>query len=329
MFPPRKLTLLMKLFSFSLTKTSKVLFIYSISKKKKEKKMNTKAFSLLCFAFFLFFTSACVAIDIAKSLSRNPDFSQFSKALTDTKVAEQTNSRQTITVLAVNNGAMDALAGKPRDVLKKILSVHVILDYFDLERLNKLSITNKTGPTLTTLFQASGQALNQQGFLTVALLNEGEVSIGSAVSGAPIRSKLVKSVTSQPHSLSVIQISEPIRVPGIESPNPNAQKNDNNANKDGKAPAPQASSGVLKNAPKAAAPSQSQTHTPSRKIEAPISSEKPKKGSSAAPIPTAEESAAGALPKKSQTPTASTPAGAASTSSGATPAALPRLVLRQ
>lgn len=260
--------------------------------------MNSKGSSLLCFAILLLFTSANATIDIAKILSQNPDFSQFSKLITETKVADEINSRQTITVLALNNGAMSSLAGKPQDLLKKMLSVHVVLDYFDLEKITKLSISNKTGPTLTTLFQASGQALNQQGFLTVALLNEGEVAIGSAVKGAPINSMLVKSVAAQPFSISVIQISQAIQVPGIEIPNPNAPKN--------KTQAPSA-------APQAAAPTQPQAPAPSRKMRAPTPSERRNTGS-VAPAPTTHKDSSAAAPTESpvddQTPTASTPSGA-------------------
>ena len=269
--------------------------------------MNSKGSSLLCFAIFLLFTSANAAIDITKILSQSPDLSQFSKLLTETKVADEINSRQTITVLALNNGAMSSLAGKPQDVLKKILSVHVVLDYFDVQKLTKLSLTNKTGPTLTTLFQASGQALDQQGFLTVVLLNEGEVTIGSAVKNAPFRSSIVKSVAAQPFSISVVQISEAIQVPGIEIPNPNAPKG-NNKNVNVNAQAPHAAAGgAPKTAPQVAAPAQA----PSRKIVAPTPSEGPKTGSET-PAPEAEPTQS---PVDSQTPTASTPSGATTPSS--------------
>lgn len=207
-------------------------------------------------------------------LSSNPNFSQFSTLLTQTKVAEQINSRQTITVLVLSNTAVGSIAGKPQDILKKILSVHVVLDYHDIEKLTKLAVTNKSGPALTTLFQASGQALDQEGFLTVDVLNEGEVTLGSSVKGAPLDSMLVKSVATQPTSIAVIQIIKPIEIPGIETPNPNAPK-DNNANAkpkvgDAATAHPQASGASAPNkAPQAAAPIKAQAQAPSKKMGAP------------------------------------------------------------
>lgn len=219
--------------------------------------MDANVSSLLLFSLILFLTTANTAIEITQILSANPNFSQFSSLLTQTKVAEQINGRQSITVLVVNNVAMSSIAGKPQDVLKKILSVHVILDYYDMEKLTKVSITNRSGPSLTTLFQASGQALNQQGFLTVSLMNEGEVTFGSSVQGATMNSMLVKSVSNHPNIISVLQISQPIEVPGIETPYPNASKDNI----------------VKTEAPlQASAPTLTQAQSPSRKIGVPTAS---------------------------------------------------------
>ncbi|XP_062100531.1 fasciclin-like arabinogalactan protein 14 [Humulus lupulus] len=185
------------------------------------KMSNRKASSSILFFFvvvFLFSSSisSSSAFNITRLLGERQEFSTFNNYLTQTKLNDEINRRQTITVLAVDNAATAPLSGKPLEVIKKIFSVHVILDYFDVEKITKLGISNKTS-TLTTLFQASGSAVDQEGFLKVALVNEGEIAFGSAAKGGSLNTKLVKSVSAQPFNISVFQITSLVQVPGIES----------------------------------------------------------------------------------------------------------------
>ncbi|KAF6138453.1 hypothetical protein GIB67_022487 [Kingdonia uniflora] len=80
----------------------------------------------------------------------------------------------------------------------------------------------KKSSLLTTLFQSSGVAMNEQGFINVTKTVSGEIEFGSAVKGAPLTSKLVKMVAAQPYNISVLQISSPIVPTGIENANPNS-----------------------------------------------------------------------------------------------------------
>lgn len=135
--------------------------------------------SLLFFSFFLLFHSS-TAFNITKILGQYPDFSTYNDYLTQTQVAAAINQRQTITVLVVDNSAVSRLSGKSIDEIKKILSLHVVLDYYDLPKLQKLS--NKTS-LLTTLFQSSGLAIGEQGFLNVTDLSTGAIAFGPATKG--------------------------------------------------------------------------------------------------------------------------------------------------
>ncbi|KAB1204501.1 Fasciclin-like arabinogalactan protein 14 [Morella rubra] len=175
--------------------------------------MNSKASTLLCLALFLLLSSASSAFNITKLLGRHSALSTFNDFLTETQLAEQINSRNTITVLVVDNKDLAGVSGIPLDTIKKILSLHVILDYYDIEKLTELP--NKTA-LVPTLFQASGLAIGQQGFLNVSLINEGEIAFGSAVKGSSLNSKLVESVAAQPYNISVLQITSPIVPPGID-----------------------------------------------------------------------------------------------------------------
>uniref|UniRef100_A0A5B7BQL5 FAS1 domain-containing protein n=1 Tax=Davidia involucrata TaxID=16924 RepID=A0A5B7BQL5_DAVIN len=176
--------------------------------------MNSKI--SIFFTFFLLFNCSINAFNITTLLGQYPDFKTFNDYLTQTQLAGQINSRQTITVLAIDNAGLSPLSGKSTDVLKKILSTHIVLDYYDVSKLQKLS--NKTA-LLTTLFQSSGQATGQQGFLNVTDLSTGSVVFGSAAKGATLGANLVKSIAAQPFNISVLQISTVIIPVGIESSN--------------------------------------------------------------------------------------------------------------
>ncbi|KAI8545272.1 hypothetical protein RHMOL_Rhmol07G0028600 [Rhododendron molle] len=108
----------------------------------------------------LFITLSLTAIsahNITQILSPFPEYSQFNTYLTQTKLSDEINSRDTITVLVLNNEAISVLATEqsPLSVVKKVLSLHVLLDYFDAKKLHQIS----AGTALsTTLYQTSGDA---------------------------------------------------------------------------------------------------------------------------------------------------------------------------
>ncbi|XP_010265495.2 PREDICTED: fasciclin-like arabinogalactan protein 14 [Nelumbo nucifera] len=168
--------------------------------------------AILVLSLFLAFAST-EAFNITRLLSQYSDFSNFNDYLTQTKLADSINRRQTITVLAVDNGAVSSLSGKSPDLIKKVLSLHVILDYYDIDKIKKLS--NKS-TILTTLFQSTGVAVNKQGFLNVTRFASGEVRFGSAVKGSSLDAQLIKKVAAQPYNLSVLQVSSVIYPTGIE-----------------------------------------------------------------------------------------------------------------
>ncbi|KAI4326226.1 hypothetical protein MLD38_031560 [Melastoma candidum] len=150
------------------------------------------------------------AFNITDILGQHPDFSSFNDALTQTQVASLINSRQSLTVLALDNGAVSGLPSS-QDALRAVLSLHVILDYFDLQKLQNMA---QKSTILTTLYQTTGQANGMQGFLNVTVTNAG-VMIGSAVPGSSLGSSLVKLVASQPYNISVLQVSSAIVPPGV------------------------------------------------------------------------------------------------------------------
>ncbi|CAN4075774.1 unnamed protein product [Withania somnifera] len=175
--------------------------------------MDRSIISLIC-SFLLLSASSASAFDVTKILSQHPEYSNFNDLLTKTGLANEINSKRTITLLAIPNGAIGDVTSKPNDVVKRILTTHVVLDYFDTGKLEKMN--GKTAK-LTTMFQQSGKALNDQGFLNVTAKDNTFV-FGSAVKGAQLNSRLEKSVMTQPYNISILGISQPIVTPGIDGP---------------------------------------------------------------------------------------------------------------
>ncbi|XP_044493061.1 fasciclin-like arabinogalactan protein 8 [Mangifera indica] len=165
--------------------------------------------------------TAVTAHNITDILKDHPEYSQFNGYLSQTKLADEINRRTTITVLVLNNSAMSALVGNnPITVIKDELMVHVLLDYFDGKKLHQFS----NGTTLTTtLYQTTGNAQGNSGFVNITDLRGGKVAFGAAALGSKLDSFYSKSIKQIPYNISVIKISYPIIVQSIlAAPAPSA-----------------------------------------------------------------------------------------------------------
>ncbi|CAG7866104.1 unnamed protein product [Brassica rapa] len=175
---------------------------------------SSRALSLLTFTLSLLAVLSTVsAHNITQILSESPEYSSFNSYLSQTKLADEINSRTTITLLVLNNGAMSSLAGKhPLSVVKNALSLLVLLDYYDPVKLHKIS----QGTTLTTtLYQTTGNAPGNLGFVNITDLKGGKVGFGSAAPGSKLASTYTKLVKQIPYNISVLEIDAPIIAPGI------------------------------------------------------------------------------------------------------------------
>ncbi|CAK9170643.1 unnamed protein product [Ilex paraguariensis] len=240
----------------------------------------------LLFSCFLLLSSTVTAFNITKLLGRYDGFNTFNDLLTQTHLNDEINSRRTISVLAVSDGNIAQIAGKPIDVIKNILSNHVVLDYYDILKLNNLS---KGSALLTTLFQTTGVASQKQGFLNVTNSN-GEIVFSSAVKGSPHDVKLVKSVAAQPYNISVLEISAPIIAPGLDA----APYGPTAAPKKPQAPAPAPHSKKSPPPPpvesptEAEAPTITETEAPTPSADAEAPADAPVSSPPAADAPTAD-----------------------------------------
>ncbi|PKI50490.1 hypothetical protein CRG98_029095 [Punica granatum] len=145
----------------------------------------------------LLFAAPSHAHNITRLLKDHPAFSTFNHYLTLTHLADEINSRTTITVCAIDNDAMsELLASHPSiSTVKNVLSLHVLLDYFGAKKLHQ--ITNGTA-LAATLFQATGSAPGSAGFVNITDLKGGRISgiIPSDVAAAPTPAPSEMNITS-------------------------------------------------------------------------------------------------------------------------------------
>ena len=135
--------------------------------------------------------AAAEGYNITKILAAYPEYSQFNKLLTQTRLAQDINKRRTITVLVVANGDMGSLAGGGRTLqtIRHMLQIHVLVDYYGGKKLHQLA----HGVTAcSSMFQESGAAPGMSGYVNITQHRGGKVTF-TAEDGA-LSSAFVKSV---------------------------------------------------------------------------------------------------------------------------------------
>ncbi|KAL3643069.1 hypothetical protein CASFOL_013884 [Castilleja foliolosa] len=168
---------------------------------------------------FILLPSIIHAHNITRILAKHPEFSTFSHYLTVTQLAPEINRRETITVCAVDNAGMADLLSKHLSIgaIKNVLSLHVLLDYFDAKKLHQI-----TGGTAlaATMYQATGSAAGSSGFVNITDLKGGKVGFSPQDNGGVISASFVKSVEAIPYNISVIHISGILPSSEAEAPAP-------------------------------------------------------------------------------------------------------------
>ncbi|KAK1612802.1 hypothetical protein QYE76_036475 [Lolium multiflorum] len=159
--------------------------------------------------------------NITEILDRYPEFRLFNYLLGKTRVAREINRRNSVTVLAPANSDVDWLlrrsARLPRAALLELLSVHVVLDYYDAAKLAALPRGAGARPVVaTTLYQTFGPtAGDKAGFLTITPAPNGGAVFSSAAPGALVSATFKKAITARPYNISVLQISNFVVPPGV------------------------------------------------------------------------------------------------------------------
>ncbi|XP_009606546.1 fasciclin-like arabinogalactan protein 2 [Nicotiana tomentosiformis] len=171
----------------------------------------------LSLLLLLLLSATTSAHNITKILAKHPEFSTFNHYLTVTHLAAEINRRQTITVCAIDNAAMNELLEKhlPTYTLKNVLSLHVFADYFGAKKLHQIT----KGSTLTaTMFQATGEAPGTSGYINITNMKGGKVGFANEDNDGHFAATFVKTVLEMPYNISVIQISHILTSAAAEAP---------------------------------------------------------------------------------------------------------------
>ncbi|MQM02778.1 hypothetical protein Taro_035548 [Colocasia esculenta] len=175
--------------------------------------MAAKLLAFVAAAALLLMGAAVESHNITDILNGYPEYSVYNNYLTQTKVADEINSRETVTCLVLSNGVMSGLAAKrPLAAIKAVLRLLTLLDYYDAKKLHDIS----DGSVLTTtLLQTTGNAAGNLGFVNITDLKGGKVGFGSTAPGSKLDSVYTKSVKLFPYSIAVLEIDHPILFDGL------------------------------------------------------------------------------------------------------------------
>ncbi|MCO5604237.1 hypothetical protein L7F22_058400 [Adiantum nelumboides] len=157
--------------------------------------------------------------NVTTLLDQHPDYSLFNGLLSQYGVAAQINSRTTITVLCPHNHAVSVFLAGPgtgldRQSLFNILSFHVLLDYEDPEKLRALA---GGFATITTLYQTTGLAAGNNGFINITV-SAGAVKVHRP--GTTLFATIGSSLEKFPFNISLLAMEEVLMPSGIGGPAP-------------------------------------------------------------------------------------------------------------
>jgi hypothetical protein len=170
---------------------------------------------ILLFALLLLHPHTTQAHNITAILDGFPDYALYNSYLTKTKVCDEINAHETVTCLVLSDAAMSSLVTAAKQSLagiKNALRLLSLLDYFDPPKLHDLP----RGTTLTTtLYQTTGNAAGNLGFVNITNLRGGKVGFAAAAPGSKFDASYVKSVREMPFNLSIMEISAPVIFSGL------------------------------------------------------------------------------------------------------------------
>ncbi|XP_037426537.1 fasciclin-like arabinogalactan protein 8 [Triticum dicoccoides] len=162
--------------------------------------------------------SAGIAHNITSFLSGHPEYKQYNRYLTETRVCDEINARAGVTVLVLGDGAMSTLvsdAGADLGAIKNALRLHALLDYWDVKKLKALPAG---ADTLTdTFYQAAGgAATSATGSVKMAKLDGGGFGFASAASpGDAYDATFAKALKQTQYDFAVLEVTAPIEFDGL------------------------------------------------------------------------------------------------------------------
>ncbi|KAL3678687.1 hypothetical protein R1sor_021643 [Riccia sorocarpa] len=141
--------------------------------------------------------------NVTTLLDAFPNFTVLNQLLSSTKVADEINSRDSLTLLAVTNDVISAFkSSNPNADVSDILRFHVLLQFLGLDELNTLSPASYT--SVTTLLQTTGRLPGNEGELNIYKLPSG--ILFGASTGTGSNASYVANITRVSYDISILQV---------------------------------------------------------------------------------------------------------------------------
>jgi hypothetical protein len=171
--------------------------------------MKTSTAHLFVAALVLCSVAAASAQKVEDLLEPFPNFSSFRQLLISTGIINEVDMRSSLTFLMPDNAVLSNFVAShqslsPQEVTD-VLSYHVLLQYLDVGNLQTLAYT--PGSQVTTLYQTSGRANGQDGFVNITGMANNVISVSAAAPGSPSQAVIITNVTAAPYNYSFFQIN--------------------------------------------------------------------------------------------------------------------------
>ncbi|CAN1190797.1 Fasciclin-like arabinogalactan protein 14 [Linum perenne] len=163
--------------------------------------------------FLISLATSSSAFNVTNVLGPLPEFSTFTNYLAQAGLVGMMTDLNNVTILAVDNANMAPISGKSFAEMKRIMTMHVIPEYYDLHRLNSLP---NGAALIRTAYVMTGLARGKEGMLLVNKRGKmGRFSFASAQlpRARPDDVNLVKSVVVLSRNISVFHVSGLIVTP--------------------------------------------------------------------------------------------------------------------
>ncbi|KAL3676390.1 hypothetical protein R1sor_026338 [Riccia sorocarpa] len=159
------------------------------------------------------FTSA--AFNVTLMLNAHPHYSDFNQLLSSTGVADEINSRTSLTVLVPSNTILAPfLTANPNSdsgEIADVLRYHVLLQYWDISQLKAIPQDKPT--EVTTLLQTTGRTAGNDGVVDLTY-DATTIGVGLPVEGAPPNASITTSISSMPYNISILAVDTTLIPPG-------------------------------------------------------------------------------------------------------------------
>ena len=137
-----------------------------------------------------------------------PNYSAFKQLLIATGIINEVDMRSSLTFLMPDNAVLNSfVASHPTLTAQEVadaLRYHVLLQYLDVASLQTLAYT--TGSQVTTLYQTTGRADGQDGFVNITGMANNVIEVSAAAPGSPPQAAIITNVTAVPYNYSFFQI---------------------------------------------------------------------------------------------------------------------------